>query len=541
MAREPQVAIIASPSGSRLQASRANAALDLAEGLAKVAPGVNDLLGAWGKERAAEEAAKAEADALATSGQAFKEAVLAGKIEKTQNPWYIQAYTQRAAQVRAQGEMAALAADSQTWTERDDPAAFAARFAAETGKRAQAYTGIDAAAGFQAAAAPIQQQQLAANTAFNVNRIQTENEQNVSALTTKAIIDVFAGNGGKASPEQVWAALAPLEKQWLDTGGTEQSWNSLVVNSTIAAGANTASTAPLNILSDERGGKGALANMAGPDGTPVATTLMAARYRIEQEASSRGMSEIKARQSAIKLEGMQAVEAIQAQFGYDFLEGKISRAEVMGFLKEKGVSPAGADFALKELAESAAASTSLSRALAGGDPEVLQLYNRANTSGYSASLYSEVEGKVTRGEMDINEAEQILGTARSRSNQLESEANQDARSNRSDARADARESRAQSLALARETREAGTVDVSVAATALEGIGDRSLQDANTRARVTRGAADVANTWLRAHPGDYAGARAAQRAYMGDYTRRRIARQKQLDADRKARAADQTRR
>lgn len=525
MARAPQVAIIASPSGSRLQASRTNAALDLAEGLGKVAPGVNDLLGAWGKERAAEEAAKAEADALATSGQAFKEAVLAGKIERTQNPWYIQAYTQRAAQVSAQGEMSALAADSQTWAERDDPQAFAARFAAETGKRAQAYTGIDASAGFQAAAAPIQQQQLSANTAYNVNRIQTENEQAVSTLTTKAIIDVFAGNGGKATPQQVWEALAPLEKQWLDTGGTEQSWNTLVINSTIAAGANTASTAPLNILSDERGGKGALANMAGPDGTPVATTLMAARYRIEQEASSRGMSEIRQLQNAVKLEGMQAVEAIQAQFGYDFLEGKISRSEVMAFLKEKGISPAGADFALKELAESAAASTSLLRALAGGDPEVLQLYNRANTSGYSPALYNAVEAKVTRGEMDINEAEQILGTASSRSNAQRAESRADVRSSRSDARADIREERTQNLAQARWLVSRREAAVSVAAVTLSDrpVPDRVLSDAGARAKVTRAAADRAQAYLAAHPGDYEGADSAQKNYLRDYVAKRLSR------------------
>lgn len=529
MARAPQVAIIASPSGSRLQASRTNAALDLAESLGKVAPGVNDLLGAWGKERAAEEAAKAEAAALATSGQAFADAVRDGKIERTQNPWYIQAYTQRAAQVRAQGEMSALAADSQTWTERDDSVAFAARFAAETGKRAQAYQGIDAAAGFQAAAAPIQQQQLAANTAFNVNRIQTKNEQNVSALATKAIIDVFSANGGKATPQQVWEALAPFEKQWLDTGGTDQSWNTLVVNSTIAAGANSANPAVLNILSDERGGKGALANMAGPDGTPVATTLMSARYGIEQEAESRGTSETRARQAATKLEGLQALEAIQAQFGYDFLEGKISRSEVMGFLKEKGVSPAGAEYAIKSLSETAAASTSLSRALAGGDPEVLQLYNRANTSGYSASLYSEVEGKVTRGEMDINEAEQILGTARSRSNQLESEANADRRAAISDARADARESRQQSLALASGLKDQRNRDMGSISTALQASGDRSLLDPATRSRVDRGAADAANAWLNAHPGDYAGADTAQRGYLNQYLmQRRAARKKKPD-------------
>ncbi len=523
MAREPQVAIIAAPSGAQLTAPRTNAALELASGLAKVAPGVRDVLTAWGKERAAEQAAAAEADALATSGQDFKEAVLAGRIERTQNPWYIQAYTQRAAQVRAQGEMAALATEAQTWGERDDPQAFAAKFAAEVGKRAQAYQGIDAAAGFQAAAGPIQQQTLAANTAYNVNRIQTENEQNVSTLTTKAILDAAAAAGGKPTAQQVWDAIAPLEKQWLDTGGTQQSWNTLVINSTIAAGANSANAALLNILSDERGGKGALANMAGPDGTPVATTLMAARYRIEQEASSRGMSEIRARQNAVKLEGMQAVEAVQSQFGYDFLEGKVSRSEVMGFLKEKGVSPAGADFALKALAESAAASTSLSRALAGGDPEVLQLYNRANTSGYSSSLYREVEGKVMRGEMDINEAEQIMGTARSRSNALEAEARADARSARSDARADAREERSQSLALARSLGVAREQALGAVSTRLQALGDRSLLDPTARARVTRGASDAANAWLSAHPGDYAGAETAQKGYLNSYLSGRIAR------------------
>lgn len=516
MARAPQVAVIASPTGARLQASRSNPALELAEGLGKVVPEVNDLLQSFAKERAAELAAKAEADALATSGEEFKDAVLSGKIEKTQNPWYIQAYTQRAAQVRAQGEMSELATQAQTWAERDDPAAFAAKFAAEAGKRAQAYQGIDAAAGFQAAAQPIQQQQLAANTAYNVNRIQTENEQNVSTLTTKAILDVSAANGGKATPQQVWDAIAPLEKQWLDTGGTEQTWNTLVVNSTIAAGANSANAALLNILSDERGGKGALANMAGPDGTPVATTLMSARYRIEQEAATRGMSEIRARQNAVKLEGMQALEKVQANFGYAFLEGTVSRSEIFSYLKEQGVSVGAAEFALKEMAETASASTSLARATAGGDPEVLRLYNRANMSGYSQSLYEEVEAKVLRGEMDVNEAQQIMGTARSRSNALEAESRADRRSARSDAAADAREGRAQNIALARglkDSRDRAMASISVA---LQSRGDKVLLDPTARARVDRGAADAANAWLNTRPGDYEGASTAQKSYLNTY-------------------------
>jgi hypothetical protein len=523
MAREPQVAIIANPSGAQLTAPRTNTALELASGLAQIAPGVRDVLTEWGKERAASVAAQAQADALANSGQAFKEAVQSGRIEKTQNPWYIQAYTQRAAQVRAQGDLSALAAEAQTWAERDDPKAFATKFAAEVGKRAETYQGVDAQAGFMAAAGPIQQQQLASNTAYNVNRIQTENEQNVSALTTKAILDAAAAAGGKPTPQQVWDAIEPLKQQWLDTGGSEPSWNTLVINSTIAAGSNSANAALLNILSDERGGKGALANLAGPDGTPVATTLMSARYRIEQEAATRGMSDIRARQNAVKLEGMQALEAVQAQFGYDFLEGKISRSEVMAFFKEKGVSPAAAEYAVKEMAETAAATTSLARALSGGDPDVLRLYNEANMNGYSQGLYQQIEGKVLRGEMDVNEAEQIMGTARSRSNALETEARADSRAARSDARADTREARSQSLALARDLKDTREQSLGAVSTRLQALGDRSLLDPTTRARVTRGASDAANAWLSAHPGDYGGASDAQNGYLNTYLSGRIAR------------------
>jgi hypothetical protein len=522
MAQAPRVAVIAGPTGASLT-SGPHAALGLASALAGTSEATSDFLQEFGRQRRANVEAQAEADALATSGTAFKEAVKSGKLERTQNPWYIQSYERKGAQVRAQGELTELVTEAQTWGERSDPAAFAARLQAEVGKRGQAYKGPNQLQGFDSAAAPILQQTLAANTAYNVRRINEEHAQDVSTLATEAILKVSAANGGKPTAAQVWEALAPAKKEWLDTGGTEAQWNNLTINSVIAASANSADASLLNVLQDDRGGEGALANIAGPDGTPVAQTIMSARYRIEQEAATRGMAEIRAKQNAAKAEGMKAVDELQTTFGYDFLRGEISQGEVLKALEAKGYSPQAAAYAINVLAGQASDVTSLARSLADSNPETLDLYRRANTEGMSSSLYAEIEAKVISGEMDVPEAKSVMAAAVARTNHFEAEARADSRSNRSDARAAATASKQQSLMGAFNVKQATDQALGASSVALQGLGDRSLLDPATRKRVTTGAQDAANAALARNPGDYGGAAEASKQYLNRYVTDRIAR------------------
>lgn len=521
----PQVDLIARPTGATLQVGRSNAALDLAQSLSGVSREMGPLLQNYAKDAQAKHAAKAEADAFANSGAAFADAVRDGKIKRTQNPWYIQSYERSAAAVRGQQEVAQLVQDSGSWASRNNAPEFEKEFTTKYGEIAQKYQGVDQAAGFQSTGSPLLQQTVQQNVQYNVKRIQEEHDQDVSTLATTNILSAVTANGGHPTAAQVYAAIEPQHKQWLETGGTEQGWNTLTINSVIAAGFNSGNAALINVLDDPRDGKGALSNIAGPDGTPVAQTLATVRYRIEQEAASKGMSEIRAIQNRVKLEGEKALQDVWATHGTAFIDGQISKAELVADLRSKGVSPQAIQYALGELAESASKNNSLSRSLMGADPEVLDLYGQANRNGYSPALHARVSEKVRLGEMDLTEAEQIISTATSRSNHLESEARSDARSARSDARADAAAERRLTTNQAKVLKDHRTVTSGQVATALSAAGVKTLSDPKKRAAFDKGLQDAEGTALAYHPGDAAKAREVVNVYAATFLRNELAKKR----------------
>lgn len=522
---DPQVDVIAHQTGAAFRAPTDNPALQLADALQGVNQNLKPALMGFAKDEQAKQATRAHADAMANSGAAFSDAVKSGKILPTQNPWYIKAYETDAATVRAQGEVSQLVQDSQSFASRNSAPDFEKEFTGKLGEIAKKYADPDQAAGFNAAAQPLLQQTIQQNVQQNVQRIQQEHNQNISTLATSAILAAKAANGGHPTPGQVFDAIEPQHQQWLSTGGTEAAWNNLTINSVIAAGYNSGDSTLLSVLDDPRGGKGPLSNIAGPDGKPVAETLSTARHYIDQIASEQGMGEIRSKQNAVKLEGLKASSLITDHFGYDFLNGKVSKADVLTFLQDQGVSAAGAQYAVGELAKAANDSASLSRSLMGGDPEVLQLYGQASREGYTPELQSRVAEKVRKGEMDLTEAEQVLSTAQSRANHLESESRSDARQAKSDARAAASDQRRLTTDQAKALKDHRTQRLGVVSTALSGVGIKSLADPKARAAFASQLQDVEGNYLAFHPGDTMGASKAVDDAANSYLNGVIARRR----------------
>lgn len=503
------------PAASRptdvIVAPTTNPSLRLAQALAGVNEELGPVLGAISRGQQEKQEAKALRDALASGGAALADAVREGKIEKTQNPFYVQAYEKAAGEIRGRAAASTLMEESQTWEERSDPAKYQQRFASEMGTLAQGFTNPDALNGFFAGANPVASQALQQNVQYNVSRTIQEHEQNVSTKVTTAILQVSQANGGKPTAAQVWEALDPSRKEWIGTGGTEAEWDLLTINSVVAAAFNSGNSQLLSVLDDNRGGKGALSNIAGPDGQPVAQSLATARYRIEQEVEARGTRELRAKRTAVAIEGMTGTQMVWDQFGYGFLTGEVSQAEIVEFLQANNISAQGAAYAVGELQKAAADNTGLSRALQEQDVRTLELYTMAARQGYSRELEAEIAERVRTKRLTVTEGQQLISTAMSRTNHLESEARSDARAARSDARAEARDERllkadqAKSLKSHREGVSADAIQ------RLESAGIRSYRSATRRRQFDQALEDAETAHLLNNPGDVNGARQAVRA------------------------------
>jgi len=525
----PQVDLIAHQTGAVLDAPDDNSALQLAHALSGVNDALKPALQGYAQDMQVKIGAQAHADALANSGAAFADAVRSGQIQPTQNPWYIQAYEKNAAAVRGLSDVTQLVSDSQSFASRTDPVAFQQEFQTKLGAIAKNYTGLDQSEGFNSVAQPLAQQAIQQNVQYNVARIRQEHEQDISTLNTTAILSAKAANGGNPSPDQVYAAMEPQHQQWLSTGGTEQEWNNVAVNSVVGAAFNSGDSSLLGVLNDDRHGQGALSHIAGPDGKPVAETLSSASYWIDRESNMAGSSALRSIETAANLEGQKAANLVADHFGYDFLQGKVAKSDILGFLQQQGVSPKGADVAIGILSKSASENQALGRALMGANPDVLALYNKANREGYSDDLAGQVADKVRTGQLDLTEGEQIISSATSRTNHLDSEQRADARSARSDARAAASDQRRLTLDQAKALKDHRTQRLGVISTALSSVGIKTLADPKQRTALLAQLQDVEGGYLASHAGDTLGASQAVDAAANKYLNSVIARHNRMQS------------
>lgn len=519
----PQVDIIARPIGLNLTAPETNPALQLASSLQGVNEALGPALQGYANVERAKLSAKAQADAMAHSGAAFAEEVRSGKLQPTRNPWYIQAYEEKAAQVRAQGQVSALASSSQTWAEKSDPQAFAQRWSKEVGAIAQGYQGIDQTKGFKAAADPLSEQALNSNAEYNAQAIQLANVQNTTQLMAKSLEDAFKANP-KASPADLYAAIQPQLDSWHATGGTEAQGVQLTRGAFVAAGESLGNADILDALKYDRGGKGAIYNMVGANGDPYAGDIEMAKYRIDRMQEMAGMGAVHQAQAAQEMEGYKFQALAYQKYGFDLVSGKITQDQLQADAQAAGISPAGFQAFMqveaRDLASNNTYASAQTRQYAlspGNQDTILRLRTQALKAGWSGLLEREVWEQVRSG-MDENTANDILSKADSTAKYHQTEARQDAR----EARSEANQNRAMRQAAARDFKTSVAQSLGAADVMLQSVGDKYFLNPTSRLQAERRATDAGNAWYKAHPDDDLGAQKAADDALDAVAKQRLA-------------------
>lgn len=539
MSEAPSVALIARPTGVDLQAPQTNSALELASSLAGLNPALGDALQGYAKVEQEKLASKAKADALANSGQAFADAVREGKVQPTQNPWYIRAYVENAAQVRAQAQGAQLVADSQSWAERNDPAAFAQRWQTEVGKLAQPYAANPfEMRGFETAVEPLSQQALNSNVNYNAARIQQEHVQDVTTLSSQALQDALKADP-QATPDQLFDAIETQHQKWLAVGGTEPQWRLLAKQAFVGAAANTNNPDLLDALKAPYRGAAPIASQADESGKPVGLELDSDKYWIERASEAAGMAAITKERNQIAIEGNAALKTATDQFGAALYAGKVDPQQIQDFLISKGVSPRGAAYAIGQVQEDVSRFESLNRAsldIHSTDPtkanDILSLWSEGSSKGWSPSYEDRVSQAVLNHQIGLPDAEQMILRARETSRQTQAENRAEAHA----ARADANSARSLRLQETRDIQDwvKGSGDTSGAALA-SATGDKSLLgNTPTRIATERAASGAATEAYRKTGSVEAAKQAADQVYAaflsGRIARYRQARQPSASGD-----------
>jgi murein DD-endopeptidase MepM/ murein hydrolase activator NlpD len=222
------ITVQAADTGDRLRAPTTNQALQLAQSLTDLQPSVRDAVEVYSAKEREKQTALARKAAIEASGMKLADAVREGKIAPTQNPWFMQAYAREGAAIRAQDAFAKLQLDSTSWSTRNDPAAFEKQWREGVANISQEFTGKDEAEGLLPVQAQATQQALASNVASNAQRIVQERVVNLTALSSHALQQAAAANGGTLTAEQAQAALAPAKQQWDVTGGDAGTWAKMV-------------------------------------------------------------------------------------------------------------------------------------------------------------------------------------------------------------------------------------------------------------------------------------------------------------------------
>lgn len=228
-----------------------NGAISLATALSQTAPLAGIAANyAMGQMQTAGEA-EAKKAALVANGAKYKDAVAAGTIQPTSNPFYMQAYERESSAISATKDLNAAQLDSTTWPEKNDPTAFANRWNQTVSTLGKNYSSPDEDAGFTAAANQVTQQTLSANQAENVQRITTERKDNLSQLAGDSLVQAYKATGGQLTGPQASSALAATHLRWTATGGTEPDWQKMVVQAAITAGyATNDADLPKRLLQD---------------------------------------------------------------------------------------------------------------------------------------------------------------------------------------------------------------------------------------------------------------------------------------------------
>jgi hypothetical protein len=443
MADGPQIDVNVHPEDNYLGAPSTNPALQLASSLQETNHDLTPFLGQLAGQLKTQAEDRAFKAAMANSGAAFADAVRSGKIEPTQNPWFVQAYERDAAQVRGQAQVSSLVADSQSWAERNDPQAFATKFNTQLGQIAQNYSGIDQVAGFQKAAQPLQEQALSSNVQYNVDRIQQEHVQNASSLATQSVMDTLKANP-KATPDDLYQSMEAQHRQWLGVGGTEPAWRLLAGQSVLAAAANLNDPSLLDVLKAPYLGTEPLANQADEKGRPLGLQIVQDTYLINRNTEDAGMAAYKASQAAVAAEGAKVAAWANQTYGNDYAFGRIPPFQFQADAVKAGFSAPAIMWAAEkegEVFRGAAGYSQGQTDIYSNDPQVQQRILKVNqealTGGLTPELANELNDMVGRQQITKEMALAVMDRASSQSHFAIGEANANRREAASLSRADA--------------------------------------------------------------------------------------------------------
>lgn len=435
----PQVDVLARPSGDTLAAPTTNPALQLAASLSDTNESLTPMLGQLATHFKAQAEARAFKDALSNSGQAFADAVKSGRIAPTQNPWYIQAYERNAAQLRSQAQVSALVADSQSWAEKNDPQAFAQKFNTQLGQIAQHYDGINQVAGFQKSAQPLADQALSSNVQYNVQRIQQEHVQDTTSLATQAVMNTLKATPG-ATPEQIFQSMEEQHKLWLGVGGDESQWRLVVRQAVVGAGANMGDSGVLDILKAPYLGGEPIANQADETGKPVGLEVSSDKFWIDRGVDASLNQAYKARQAAIAGEGAKVDDWAAQTYGNDYAFGRIPLSQLEADGVAHGFSAQAIMWAADKQGDALRGAAGYSQGqtdIYSSDPAVQQrilaVNHEALTGGLTPRLTSELSDMVGRQQITKDMALAVMDRASGQSHYAVGLAHADANAARSNA------------------------------------------------------------------------------------------------------------
>lgn len=418
----PGVAVGASEAAvNRAQAPKINPGIQLAGALQDLVPELKGLALRVSAEDQNVQNQAARSRAIATGGQALADAVRAGKIEPTQNPFFIQDYNREAAAVSSQARFDALNLDASQWAEKNDPTAFRTKYGNAVAEISKDYQGSqDSMEGFASTAHQATQQAYEANTAQNVSRITSERQENLSALTAKQIIQTNATKGGAATGADLDAAILPLKQQWLSTGGDLAAWNKVAIQGVLAASYNTHSDKILDAAKTMSNGLSGETSGSLYDTLGTAAQIETERYRLFADKRDQMRLQIQARQQQVYEQGLAAQGALFNMFGPRLYTGQVTPDDMT-----TAASHLSSQFPAAAVAEgfkSAATVTNSIRELnanrsslyeqsPGGATHIASMFQEGQQRGWTPELQSDLGQLLLQGNITVETQQKIATMA----------------------------------------------------------------------------------------------------------------------------------
>lgn len=415
----PQVEVVANPNlaGNAAFAGRNNSALELAGSLRELSP----TFAAFGVEyeRQAQQRAQADAQkaALTNKGMNFAEAVRQGKIDPTASPFWMAAYKNEAAKVATNNFANQYRIDSATDPDQSNPEAFAAKTQKAFADFGQQFAGPEESAGFTEVAHAQMDNILAGNTEKNVQELQETRLQNLSSLTTQAVLAAKAAAGGHPTGAQLEAAMEPTKQQWLNTGGRLPDWNQKVaLPSVISAAEGSQDPNFVDVAKGiTNGGGGSLYDIAG-----AAPQLENIRHRIEQENRLNQSLQLQAEHEKVFEQSLAAQGGLLKMIGPAAFSGGLTgdtlNTVTTALVKQYG--PAAAAEAIRSLGEISNTTRELNAnaALAYehsgiGSQTMSRLFVEAKTQGYSDGFASELGQMALKQQITPETQQRLLDEA----------------------------------------------------------------------------------------------------------------------------------